>query len=290
MRLPQPGACPRRAILATALLLSLATTAHAVEVTLRTGGGVHHVQARINRVAAVEFVLDSGASEVCIPENVVYALVRAGTMSQADVLRPKIARLADGSQTVVRRVMLREVEVGGVVVKELPAIIVAGEAPMLLGQSFLSRLSAWSIDNERAVLKLTARRESDPPARIPTQVIAEIRTPAEGEHVARAFFVTGRVTGLQVGQTAFLVIQSTVTRYGRRLYPQRALAVEPDGRWTVRAIYGSDGYEYLTYVVVAETDEAREALSQESARQKGISELPSGAKRVGAVITVTARH
>jgi predicted aspartyl protease len=49
---------------------------------------------------------------------------------------------------------LREVQVGTHVIKDVVANVVPIEGDPLLGQSFLSRLPSWSIDNYSHVLNL----------------------------------------------------------------------------------------------------------------------------------------
>ena len=56
--------------------------------------------------------------------------------------------------TRVQQFVLREVQVGTHIVKDVVANVVPIEGDPLLGQSFLSRLPSWSIDNNLHVLNL----------------------------------------------------------------------------------------------------------------------------------------
>ena len=56
-----------------------------------------------------------------------------------------------------RRVLLREVTVGGQTVSNVTASISRSGSPPLLGQSFLSKFASWTLDNERAVLVLKTK-------------------------------------------------------------------------------------------------------------------------------------
>jgi len=54
------------------------------------------LQAKVNHAAPVNFVLDTGASIVQIPEETAAALVRAGMLTSADVRGYATTVLADG--------------------------------------------------------------------------------------------------------------------------------------------------------------------------------------------------
>ena len=51
----------------------------------------------INDQLTLKFVVDSGASDVSIPANVVSTLMRTGTITDADFLGSETYKLADGS-------------------------------------------------------------------------------------------------------------------------------------------------------------------------------------------------
>jgi clan AA aspartic protease (TIGR02281 family) len=110
---------------------------------------------QINGKLQLDFVVDSGASEVQIPEDVFHTLVRTGTISNADFLGKNIYTLADGSKVPSDRYMLRRLEVGTYVVENVTASIGPANSDPLLGQSFLSKFRSWTLDNKNDVLILT---------------------------------------------------------------------------------------------------------------------------------------
>jgi predicted aspartyl protease len=67
--------------------------------------------------------------------------------------------LADGSTAKSDRFTLRELKVGELTLSNVTASIGSIKSTPLLGQSFLSKLGSWSIDNNRHVLRLTGARE-----------------------------------------------------------------------------------------------------------------------------------
>jgi clan AA aspartic protease (TIGR02281 family) len=142
------------------MLPALPAPAETIQLRKHPGGG-YLIAARINDAVTVNFVLDTGASDVSIPENVARDLERAGKPVEA--LGTGTYVLADGSRVRKRRVLLREVTVGGQTVSNVTASIAQPGSPPLLGQSFLSKFASWTLDNERSVLVLQTR--GDPAAR-----------------------------------------------------------------------------------------------------------------------------
>ena len=131
------------------MILLTASLLTAAEIPLTNNGGVYELPATINGVITLDFILDSGAAEVCIPADVLGTLVRAGTINESDFLDGKRYALADGSTLKSPRFIIRELEVGGHTLRNIPALIGSAYSFPLLGQSFLSHISSWTIDNNK---------------------------------------------------------------------------------------------------------------------------------------------
>ena len=129
-------------------LKALSTT----EISLEAQQGIYALPVRINGVLTLKFILDTGASEVSIPADVALTLLRTGTITQSDFLPGKLYELADGSILKSSRLTIRELEIGGIKIGQVPASVVPANGSLLLGQSFLGRLESWSLDNKRHVL------------------------------------------------------------------------------------------------------------------------------------------
>lgn len=126
------------------------------EVALEDSGGTFTVPVVINDAIKLGFVIDSGASDVQIPADVVATMVRSGTLDRSDFLGQRTYRLADGSTLPSYISRIRSPRVGDVVVLNVTGLIASADGELLLGQSFLSHLSSWSIDNGRQMLALGA--------------------------------------------------------------------------------------------------------------------------------------
>jgi predicted aspartyl protease len=124
------------------------------EIPMSRRKGIFVVPARINETITLGFILDSGATDVQIPADVVMTLARAGTISDSDFRGTQTYTLADGSTLRRDQFMLRELRLGAHAVQNVLASIGPPKGDLLLGQSFLSRFGAWAIDNARNVLIL----------------------------------------------------------------------------------------------------------------------------------------
>jgi hypothetical protein len=108
----------------------------------------------INNSVSLPFVLDSGAAEVAIPTDVFLTLLRTGTVKNSDFIGTSTYVLADGSEQSSDRFVLHELRIADHVVRNVIANVVPVKGDPLLGQSFLSKLPAWAIDNARHALVL----------------------------------------------------------------------------------------------------------------------------------------
>lgn len=121
-------------------------------VTLEQVGGTFRVPAQVNGRITLSFVLDTGASDVAIPEDVVQMLTRAGTVSSRDFMGTKTYVMADGSKLPGEAFTLHELTVGSHTIKNVTAHVAPVQGHLLLGQSFLSQLPAWTIDYKQHAL------------------------------------------------------------------------------------------------------------------------------------------
>jgi clan AA aspartic protease (TIGR02281 family) len=124
------------------------------EIPLHRRGDGFLISALINDALTLDFVIDSGASDVSIPADVVQTLMRKGSLREEDFLGSGIYQLADGSMVPSERFTIRTVKVGEIEIENVTANVVKASGPLLLGQSFLTRFKSWSIDNDRGVLLL----------------------------------------------------------------------------------------------------------------------------------------
>jgi hypothetical protein len=144
-------------------MLLFCGVAYSESIPLVHAHGTLQVPVVINGKISLNFTIDSGATDVSIPATVFSALIRGGTVSSQDFLDKRMYKLADGSGEISQRFRIRSLRVGKLEVRDVIASVGDSGGLPLLGQSFLSRLKSWSIDNERQALLVTESATSRSP-------------------------------------------------------------------------------------------------------------------------------
>jgi clan AA aspartic protease (TIGR02281 family) len=137
-------------------LPEIAASSHSKEdrVLLASSGGVLVAPVIVNNAIKLNFLVDSGASDVSIPSDVFASLLRSGAITQADITGSRKFVDANGDTSRAKVFVIRSLKVGTVEVKGVEADVAPVNAPLLLGQSFLRRFKSWSIDNATQELLL----------------------------------------------------------------------------------------------------------------------------------------
>jgi clan AA aspartic protease (TIGR02281 family) len=125
---------------------------HVIQVASESGDFV--VPVVVNGEITLNFIVDSGAADVSIPSDVASTLARTGSLKPADMTGEEAYQLANGSEMFSKTFTLRSLKVGDIVVENVRATIAPPEGRLLLGQTFLKRFNAWSIDNANRLLLL----------------------------------------------------------------------------------------------------------------------------------------
>ena len=146
-----------RIMLACALAAGLSSAALADDrtaqiIAFEPHAGAFAVPVVLNDVVTAKFIVDSGAADVSIPEEIAAALMKSGTLTSADLLGNKTYMMADGTMVPSKIYRMATIRIGGVVMDNVTVRISAANSSLLLGQSFLRRLKSWSMDNDRQVL------------------------------------------------------------------------------------------------------------------------------------------
>jgi clan AA aspartic protease (TIGR02281 family) len=108
----------------------------------------------INNAIKLNFIVDSGASDVSIPADVFSSLIQATTVTQSDITGIRNYKNADGEVFQSKTFIIRSLKIGNIEALRVQAKVSPSNAPPLLGQSFLKRFKSWSIDNSTQELIL----------------------------------------------------------------------------------------------------------------------------------------
>jgi clan AA aspartic protease (TIGR02281 family) len=123
-------------------------------VPLKTNGSELLVPVELNGTMTLDFVIDSGASDVSIPADVFSTLKRTSSVKLSDLTGEQTYVLADGSKIQSVTFVIRSLRVGNILLKDVRGSVAPSQATLLLGQSFLERFKSWSIDNTKKELFL----------------------------------------------------------------------------------------------------------------------------------------
>ena len=128
------------------------------EVPFTAANGVTKVDCTINGLP-LNFVFDTGASDVTISQTEANFMFKNGYLAQKDIVGRQRYGTADGSVHVGTVFILNKINFGGLELNSVRASVVANQkAPLLLGQTLLQRLGKIEIDNEKKVLKITTKK------------------------------------------------------------------------------------------------------------------------------------
>jgi clan AA aspartic protease (TIGR02281 family) len=136
----------KKSILLFLLFFITIFTYSQVNISMKKEGGVYTVPCKVNGIP-LKFIFDTGASGVTITLLEAEMMWKNGLLNPEDILWPKNYQTATGDISVGLDIVLREIEFGGIVLKNVVAsIIPSNDAPLLLGQSVLSRIGTLQID------------------------------------------------------------------------------------------------------------------------------------------------
>jgi aspartyl protease family protein len=120
---------------------------------VKTESGLIEVPVVLNDVLRINFIFDSGASEVSISPDVALTLIRAGTITESDFLQDQVYTFADGSKAKSKRFLLKKLMVGNQTLTNIEASISKSiDAPMLIGQNVMNKLGSVTIDYDNQLL------------------------------------------------------------------------------------------------------------------------------------------
>lgn len=129
------------------------------EVPFAKEGGVCKVKCSINGLP-LHFIFDTGAADVSISSVEATFMIKNDYLSSADIIGKQNYMTADGNIIEGTVVNLRDVTFGSLHLNNIKASVTRNQAaPLLLGQSVLSKLGKIEIDNTKKVLRITHKQK-----------------------------------------------------------------------------------------------------------------------------------
>ena len=129
------------------------------EISFTKEGGVCKVKCAINGLP-LHFIFDTGAADVSISSVEATFMAKNDFLSSSDIIGKQNYQTADGNITEGTVINLKDVKLGSLHLNNIKASVVRNQAaPLLLGQSVLSKLGKIEIDNTKKVLRITHKQK-----------------------------------------------------------------------------------------------------------------------------------
>ncbi len=131
--------------------------ANAEDILLSHRGGVYYAPVTLNDKIQLEFVIDSGASLVYIPNSVFEQLKANNSIKNSDILGNGRSKIANGDIVDILIINIKKLKIGQTEITNIKAGVGSDGSSVLLGQSALKKLEPWSLDTQNNILKITSK-------------------------------------------------------------------------------------------------------------------------------------
>lgn len=129
------------------MMLIAQTTIH-----MEKKGNVYYVPGKVNGLP-LEFIFDTGASNVCLSLTEAYFMLKNGYITRADLGGSTYSQIANGDVVENVEINIKELEIGGIKLYNIPAVIVTNlDAPLLFGQSAIQKLGPIQLDGNKLII------------------------------------------------------------------------------------------------------------------------------------------
>lgn len=109
-------------------------------------GGIYTVPCKVNGLN-MEFIFDTGASDVSISLTEALFMIRHGYLKEENILGNVQYSIANGDIAEGTSIIIDEIEIAGIKLTKVKASIIhETNSPLLLGQSAIQQLGKYSID------------------------------------------------------------------------------------------------------------------------------------------------
>ena len=119
----------------------------------RQENGLYLIPCKVNGVP-MKFIFDTGASTVNISMAEALFLLKNGHIQESDIKGTSHAQIANGEIVENTRILLRKIEIGGIEINDVDATVSHNlNAPLLLGQSAISKLGTIQLEGTKLIIK-----------------------------------------------------------------------------------------------------------------------------------------
>jgi clan AA aspartic protease (TIGR02281 family) len=136
----------RKALILISFIFCFVIVQSQSAIQMQRSSGVFSLPCMVNGLN-LHFILDTGASNVTISLTEAIFMLKHGYLQESDLIGTDYYSLANGDIIEGTKIILRELKVGDVTLRYIPAAIVHSmDAPLLLGQSAIEQFGVFQID------------------------------------------------------------------------------------------------------------------------------------------------
>jgi len=123
-----------------------------VSIIMNKKNDVYTIPCKVNGLE-LDFIFDTGASNVSLSLTEALFMLKNGKLNEEDIIGSSYAQLANGDITENTIIIIKEIEISGLKLNNVRANIVHKlEAPLLLGQSAISKLGKIELDGNKLTI------------------------------------------------------------------------------------------------------------------------------------------
>lgn len=131
-----------------------------IRIKMHKENGVYTTPCNVNGLK-LHFIFDTGASNVSLSISEAVFMLKNGYLNESDLHGSSYAQIANGDIVKNTTVILKELEIGGIILHNVEAIIIhETSAPLLLGQSAIQKLGSIQLEDDELII-LQAESSSD---------------------------------------------------------------------------------------------------------------------------------
>jgi clan AA aspartic protease (TIGR02281 family) len=114
--------------------------------------GIYQIPCKVNGVP-MNFIFDTGASEVTISLTEAKFLVKQNLLNKEDFIDTINYQMANGEIVEGTKIILKSIDIDGIILENVDATIINEQnSPLLLGQSAISKLGKYTISENKLII------------------------------------------------------------------------------------------------------------------------------------------
>lgn len=132
-----------------------------IGIKMQKKGGVYEIPCLVNGLK-MNFIFDTGASNVCISLTEALFMYKNGYITDEDLGDKTYGKVADGSIIENTKLKLKTIEIAGISIHDIDAVVVSSiEAPLLLGQSAIQKIGKFEMDADSLFVTRSIQNHSE---------------------------------------------------------------------------------------------------------------------------------